>query len=50
MKKYIVGVVLAMSATAVYAACKTHTYITNGKYVTCTTCCYSPNNCTTTCY
>ena len=49
MKKYIVAVVLALSATAAYAACTTHTYMSGGRMVTCTTCCYG-NNCNTTCF
>jgi len=48
MKKYIVGVVLALSASAVYAACTTNTIISGGRTLFCTTCCYS-GNCTTTC-
>jgi len=49
MKKYLIGIVLAMSATAAYAACTTHTYMSGGRMVTCTTCCYG-NNCNTTCF
>jgi len=30
-------------------ACSTHTYILNGKVVTCTTCC-AGQNCTTNCW
>lgn len=50
MKKYLIGIILALSAGVVYAACSTHTYISGGRVVTCTTCCYSPGNCTTTCF
>lgn len=50
MKKYIIAVVLALSASAAYAACTTHTYMASGRMVTCTTCCYSPGNCTTSCF
>lgn len=48
MKKALIAVALAAAATAAWAACTTHTYIVNGKTVTCTTCCYY-GNCTTTC-
>lgn len=50
MKKLIVGIVLCLVATAVYAACTTHTYMYNGRLVTCTTCCDSLGNCTTNCF
>ena len=49
MKKVLFGLAVAAFATAVYAQCTTHTYVVNGKYTTCTTCCYN-GNCTTTCY
>lgn len=49
MKKYIIAAILALSTTAAYAACVTNTYISGGRVVVCTTCCYSPGNCTTTC-
>lgn len=49
MKKLLIGIWVALSTTVVYAACSTHTYYANGRYVTCTTCCYG-NNCNTTCY
>ena len=49
MKKVIAAVIAATITTAAYAACSTHTYFINGKYVTCTTCCYG-GNCTTTCF
>ena len=49
MNKYIAAIVLAMSATAAYAACTTHTYTSGGRMVTCTTCCYG-NNCNTNCF
>lgn len=49
MKKAIITLLAGMSfATAAWAACTTHTYIVNGRMVTCTTCCFG-NNCTTTC-
>ena len=49
MKKVIIGGYLALSSFTLWAACSTHTYYANGKYVTCTTCCYG-NNCNTNCY
>ena len=49
MKKLIIGTILALSATAVYANCVTNTVFSGGRMTVCTTCCYSPGNCTTTC-
>ena len=49
MKKYIIGVVLALSAGAVYASCVTNTVFSGGRMVMCTTCCYY-GNCTTNCF
>jgi hypothetical protein len=49
MKKAIVAICLAASATAVWATCTSHTYFVNGKTVICTTCCYG-SNCTTNCF
>ena len=37
MKKVIIGGYLALSSFTLWAACSTHTYYANGKYVTCTT-------------
>jgi len=48
MKKYIIGVVLALSASAAYAACVTNTTFSGGRMIVCTTCCYG-NQCQTTC-
>lgn len=48
MKKFIIGTVLALSATVVYANCVTNTVFSGGKMTVCTTCCYG-NNCSTTC-
>ncbi len=48
MKKVIFGWVLALSAT-VAMACSTHTIMSGGRMVTCTTCC-SFGHCTTTCF
>jgi hypothetical protein len=49
MKKFIVATYLATVATMTWAACSTHTYMMNGRMVTCTTCCYGAN-CTTNCF
>lgn len=49
MKKALIAIGLTIAATAAWAACTTHTYIVNGKVVTCMTCCYGNGNCTTTC-
>jgi hypothetical protein len=49
MKKIIIGIALAMSASVVYANCVTNTIFNrDGTMRVCTTCCYS-GNCTTTC-
>lgn len=49
MIKTFIGLWLAMTATLVWANCTSHQYYYNGRYVTCTTCCYS-GNCNTTCF
>jgi len=49
MKKVLAAIALATLATATWAACTTHTIMSNGRMVTCTTCCYG-SNCTTTCF
>lgn len=48
MKAVIAGVLMIVSLS-VYAACSTHTYYINGRYVTCQTCCYG-SNCNTNCF
>jgi hypothetical protein len=50
MSKIIMALGLFIVAGTVYAACSTHTYISGGRIITCTTCCMTPNNCTTTCF
>lgn len=50
MKKALIGLFLAATATAVWANCTTHTIMQNGRIVTCTTCCYAGGNCTTSCF
>lgn len=52
MKKFLATVLAVFAgayANVAYASCSTHTYIVNGKMVTCTTCCYY-GNCTTNCF
>jgi hypothetical protein len=49
MKKVFAAIALATAATAVWANCTTHTIMSNGRMVTCTTCCYG-GNCTTNCF
>lgn len=49
MKKVLIGIGLAATASLVWASCTTHTYWLNGRMVTCTTCCYG-SNCTTNCF
>jgi hypothetical protein len=49
MKKALIAIALASVATATWAACTTHTIMSNGRMVKCTTCCYG-SICTTTCF
>jgi hypothetical protein len=49
MKKILIALALIAAPIAAYAACTTHTYIIDGRFVTCTTCCYY-GNCNTTCF
>lgn len=50
MKKFIIGLGIALCATAVYANCTTNTIIgRDGRMTICTTCCYG-GNCTTNCF
>ena len=49
MKKLLAAVMGLVFAGAAYAACTSHTYMVNGRMLTCQTCCYG-NNCTTTCF
>ncbi len=49
MKKVALALAGMLVASAAYAACSTNSYYINGKYVTCTTCCYG-GNCNTSCY
>lgn len=50
MKKLILALYVVTLSATTWAACSTHTFSQNGKYVVCTTCCYNGGNCTTTCY
>lgn len=47
--KYLIAIWAIASASLAYASCTTNTTYYNGRYVTCTTCCYG-GNCTTNCY
>lgn len=49
MKKVFVAIAFVATATATWAACTTHTVMSGGRIVTCTTCCVG-NNCTTNCF
>jgi hypothetical protein len=46
--KYLLAVILFAVTTISSAQMYSHTYIVNGRMVTCTTTCYG-NNCTTSC-
>jgi hypothetical protein len=48
MKRFLVAAALALTATAAYATCTTHTFMQGGRMVICTTCC-SFGHCTTNC-
>jgi hypothetical protein len=53
MKKALIGIYLATIASMVWASCTTHTIMSGGKMVTCTTCCYGDGpyrSCNTTCF
>jgi hypothetical protein len=47
MKK-LIAVLALVVAPAAYAACTSHTIMSNGRMIFCTTCCYG-GQCTTTC-
>jgi len=48
--KYAIAIWAMMTASMGYAACTTHTYQQNGRFITCTTCCDYAGNCNTNCY
>lgn len=50
MKKIVTAIALMAVAGSVYAACYTHTIMSGGRMVMCTTCCDSWGNCTTNCF
>lgn len=50
MKKLLIGAWLTTVAAMAWASCSSHTIFANGRYVTCTTCCYNGGNCTTSCF
>lgn len=47
--KYAICMIVLVGATAAYA-CTSHTYVVNGRVVTCTSCCYGEGNCQVNCY
>ena len=49
-KKILVGVILSVVATVVYARCTTQTINQGGRMVVCTTCCDQWGNCTSNCF
>ena len=50
MNKILIALALLVVSVTAYAACSTHTIMSGGKIVSCTTCCDSFGNCTTTCF
>jgi hypothetical protein len=48
--KYLIAIWAITAASLSYAACTTHTYQQNGRFITCTTCCDYAGNCNTNCY
>ena len=50
MNKILLGLVLLVISVTAYAACTTHTIMTNGTTMICTTCCDSLGNCSTNCF
>lgn len=53
IKKIVLGMITAAAiftqTAPAFASCTTHTYMLDGRFVTCTTCCYG-SNCNTTCF
>ena len=53
MKRYIFIIAmfwgLILTAEPALANCETHSYLIDGKWVMCTTCCYPGSGCQTTC-
>ena len=49
MKKALIAIWIAATATTTWAACTTNTIFQGNKMVTCTTCCFG-TSCTTNCY
>lgn len=50
MSKFIIGVMLSVTALSVYARCTTQTVSQGGRMVVCTSCCDAYGNCNTTCF
>lgn len=49
MFRILIAALIALAPTLAWASCTTHSYTYNGRFVTCTTCCYY-GHCTTNCY
>ena len=49
MKKILIALALISAPVVAYAACTTHNYMIDGRWVMCQTCCNN-GNCTTTCF
>lgn len=49
MKNILIAFVLAAAPVVAYANCTTHSYMIDGRFVMCQTCCYN-GNCQTNCF
>lgn len=49
MSKILIALVMATAPILAYANCTNHSYMLDGRWVLCQTCCNN-GNCTTTCY
>jgi hypothetical protein len=49
LARILAATALILSPVSAMANCTTHTYLIDGRYMTCTTCCYG-GNCNTTCF
>jgi len=45
----IAGALIIGQVMPVWASCTTHTFLVNGRFTTCTTCCFG-SMCNTTCF
>ena len=48
MRKFMIGTIISLFATAAYASCVTNSYMSGGRVVVCTTCCVG-GSCNTIC-